>query len=398
MRFLRDLSFSAVFAGFVSVVVGFSASAVIIFQAARTVGANDAEIASWLWALGVGGGIITIILSLRYRIPLTICWSTPGAAMLITGASGLPLSDAIGAFLVCAILILVFGFTGWFERVLSHIPMALASGMLAGVMLRFGLDVFNTMQHHFTLVAIMLGVWLLARCWSTRYALLLSLIAGVILLHADLQFQSVRLTLAHPVFIAPHFSLTAAIGVGVPLFVVTMASQNLPGVAVLRADGYYNVPISPMIGWSGALNLVLAPFGAFTFGLAAITAAICTGREAHEDLQRRYVAAISAGFFYLMLGLFGTVLTGILSALPKELVFATAGIALFGAIGNGLATAMSKQEDREAALITFLVTASDMTLLGIGASFWGLVIGSIVLCLCRFRDKLTNRRLKSGAS
>jgi len=398
MRFLRDLSFSAVFAGFVSVVVGFSASGVIIFQGARAVGANDAELASWLWALGVGGGIITIILSLRYRMPLTISWSTPGAAMLITGASGLPLAEAIGAFLVCAILISVFGFTGWFNRFLSHIPMTLASGMLAGVMLRFGLDIFNTMQHHFMLVAIMLGVWMLARCWSTRYALLLSLVAGVILLHAHLQFQDLRVTLAHPVFIAPHFSLTAAIGVGIPLFVVTMASQNLPGIAVLRADGYYNVPVSSMTGWTGVVNLILAPFGAFAFSLAAITAAICTGPEAHEDLRRRYVAAISAGIFYLILGLFGNVLTGILRALPKELVFATAGIALLGAIGNGLATAMSTQEDREAALITFLVTASGMTLLGIGSSFWGLVIGSIVLCLCRFRDRLTNQRLKTGAS
>ncbi|PWU08653.1 MAG: hypothetical protein C5B47_04310 [Verrucomicrobia bacterium] len=387
-RFLRDFSFSAIFSGFLSVVIGFSASGVIIYQAARSVGASDAETASWLWALGVGGGIFSMILSFYYRIPLTVVWSTPGAAMLITGASGLPLNDAIGAFLVCGLLILVSGFTGWFERALAHIPMALASGMLAGVMLRFGLDVFNTMQYHFTLVATMLGVWLLTRCWSVRYAMLLSLAAGIILQHNNVHFQNLRFALTQPVFIEPHFSLAAAIGVGVPLFVVTMASQNIPGVAVLRADGYYNVPISPMVGWSGVLNVILAPFGAFAFCLTAITAAICTGREAHDDPQRRYIAGMSAGFFYMIIGLFGSVLTDILNALPKELVLTTAGIALFGAIGNGLATAMLTQNDREAALMTFLVTASGMTLLGVGSSFWGLVVGVIVLCLCRIRHRL----------
>jgi benzoate membrane transport protein len=383
---LKDLSLSAIAAGFVTVLVGFASSAVIVFQAAQSLGASPAEISSWMWALGLGMGLTCIGLSLRYRMPVVTAWSTPGAAMLISSAAGLPLSDAIGAFLLSALLIAVCGFSGFFERMISRIPVSLASGMLAGVLLRFGIDAFAAMKTQLGMVLTMFAVYLLARRLLPRYAVILTLLVGIAfaaglgLLHVD----GLSLQLATPIFIAPTFSFAAVVGIALPLFIVTMASQNVPGVAVIRASGY-PIPISPVVGWTGVANLLLAPFGAFALNLAAITAAICMGREAHEDASRRYVAAIAAGVFYVVVGLFGATVAALFAAFPKELILAIAGIALLGTIGNSLAAALREEGDREPALVTFLVTASGLSLGGIGAAFWGLVAGVVTLLVLRRR-------------
>lgn len=383
---LKDLSLSAIAAGFVTVLVGFASSAVIVFQAAQSLGASPAEISSWMWALGLGMGLTCIGLSLRYRMPVVTAWSTPGAAMLISSAAGLPLSDAIGAFLLSALLIAVCGFSGFFERMISRIPVSLASGMLAGVLLRFGIDAFAAMKTQLGMVLTMFAVYLLARRLLPRYAVILTLLVGIAfaaglgLLHVD----GLTLQLATPLFVAPTFSFAAVVGIALPLFIVTMASQNVPGVAVIRASGY-PIPISPVVGWTGVANLLLAPFGAFALNLAAITAAICMGREAHEDASRRYVAAIAAGVFYLVVGLFGATVAALFAAFPKELILAIAGIALLGTIGNSLAAALREEGDREPALVTFLVTASGLSLGGIGAAFWGLVAGVVTLLVLRRR-------------
>ncbi|HEY0861076.1 MAG TPA: benzoate/H(+) symporter BenE family transporter [Pseudoxanthomonas sp.] len=373
---LKDLSLSAIAAGFVTVLVGFASSAVIVFQAAQSLGASPEEISSWMWALGLGMGLTCIGLSVRYRMPVVTAWSTPGAAMLIGSAAGLPLSDAIGAFLLSALLIVVSGFSGFFERMISRIPVPLASGMLAGVLLRFGIDAFAAMKTQLGMVLTMFAVYLLARRLLPRYAVILTLLVGIAfasglgLLHVD----GLSLQLAKPIFTPPTFSLAAVVGIALPLFVVTMASQNVPGVAVIRASGYA-IPISPVVGWTGVANLLLAPFGAFALNLAAITAAICMGREAHEDASRRYVAAIAAGVFYVVVGLFGATVAALFAAFPKELVLAIAGIALLGTIGNSLAAALREEAEREPALVTFLVTASGLSLAGIGSAFWGLLAG-----------------------
>jgi len=276
----------------------------------------------------------------------------------------------------------VCGFTGWFERVLNRIPVSLASGMLAGVLLRFGLDVFTAMQTQFAMAIAMFVVYLFMRRILPRYAVVAALLVGMAIATTQglLHLETVRLQLAQPVFTVPQFSLNALVGVALPLFVVTMASQNVPGVAVIRASGY-SVPISPLIGWTGTATLLLAPFGAFALNLAAITAAICMGREAHEDQSKRYVAAIAAGGFYLLIGLFGSTVGAVLSAFPKELVLAIAGLALLGTIGNSLATALTPEKEREPALITFLVTASGVTLLGVGSAFWGLIAGALAIAI-----------------
>jgi benzoate membrane transport protein len=381
MRFLKDLSLPAFTAGFVAVLVGFTSSVAIVFQAALAFGATPEIISSWMWALGLGMGLCTAIPSLILRMPVMIAWSTPGAAVLAVAGAGYGLGHAVGAFMLCAAAIALAGMTGWFERVMNRIPMAIASALLAGVLARFGLEAFLAAKTALGLVLLMLGVYLLGRRLLPRYAVPLTLLAAIAYsaLRGELAWSGVQFALAMPVFVMPQFSWQAAISLAVPLFVVTMASQNLPGVAAIRASGYGRMPISPLITMSGIATLVLAPFGAFALNLSAITAAICMGREAHEDPDKRYTAAVSCGLLYVLIGIFGATVTGLLTAFPRELVAAIAGLALLGTIGNGLAMAMQDDQHREAALITFLVTLSGVVIAGIGSAFWGVVAGAAAL-------------------
>lgn len=374
-------------AGFVTVLVGFTSSAAIVFQAAEAAGATPAQISSWMWALGIAMGVTCIGLSLRYRAPVVTAWSTPGAALLVTALAGVSLEQATGAFIFCAVLILLAGVTRGFERVMDRIPPGIAAAMLAGVLVRFGIEVFVAMGQRFGLVFTMFAAYLLARRLLPRYAVLLVLALGSAVAAAQglLNFDTLRLEMATPVFTMPVFDWQTMIGVGVPLFVVTMTSQNVPGVAVMRAAGYGKVPVSPVVGWTGAVSLVLAPFGCYAINLAAITAAICMGREAHEDPAKRYLASVFAGVFYLLVGVFGATVGALFAAFPRELVLAVAGLALFGTIGGGLATAMKDEAQREPALVTFLVTASGLSLGGIGSAFWGVVAGGLALWVLNWR-------------
>lgn len=379
---LRDFSLSALMAGFVTVLVGFTSSAVIIFQAAHALGASADEISSWMWALGIGMGITCIGLSVRYRMPVVTAWSTPGAAMLVGYSGGLPLSQSIGAFALSAVLITITGFSGLFERTISRIPISLAAGMLAGVLLRFGLDVFVALRSAPLLVLAMFLTYLALRRFGSRYSIIATLAVGLLIAGAQgsLHSDSLHLQFARPIFTSPSLSLPAVLGIALPLFIVTMASQNIPGVAVIRASGF-PVPISPTIGWIGAVNLLLAPFGAFALNLAAITAAICMGQEVHEERSRRYMASVSAGLFYTLIGLFGGTVAAVFAMFPAELVKALAGIALLATLGSSLANALATEKDREPALITFLVTASGLSLFGIGSAFWGLMAGILTMLI-----------------
>ncbi|WP_213956079.1 benzoate/H(+) symporter BenE family transporter [Variovorax sp. dw_954] len=380
MRFFKDLSLSAFTAGFVAVLVGFTSSVAIVFQAALAFGATPEVISSWMWALGLGMGLASALPSLWLRMPVMIAWSTPGAAVLAVAGAGYSMNEAVGAFIVCAVLITIAGATGWFERVMNKIPMAIASALLAGVLARFGLQAFIAAQTALPLVLLMLAAYLLAKRFMPRYAVPLTLLVAIVFVasRGQLAWSGVHFKLAMPVFTMPVFTLQAAVSLALPLFVVTMASQNLPGVAAIRAAGY-DMPISKLITISGVATLVLAPFGGFALNLSAITAAICMGREAHDDPARRYTAAVSCGAIYVVIGLFGAAVTGLLTAFPKELVAAIAGFALLGTIGGGLAAAVRDESHREAALITFLVTLSGVTLGGIGSAFWGVVAGAIAL-------------------
>ena len=382
MRFFRDVSLASATAGFVAVLVGFTSSIAIVFQAAQAFGATPAQITSWMWALGLGMGLCSALPSLILRHPVMVAWSTPGAAVLATAglAGGFAMSEAIGAFMVCAALIILVGATGWFERVMNRIPMAIAAALLAGVVARFGLQAFGAAQTALSLVVLMLLAYLVGRRLLPRYAVVITLAVGVLhaALSGGLQTSGLTLELARPVFTVPVFSLQAVVSLALPLFVVTMASQNLPGVAAIRAAGYA-MPISRIIALTGVVTLVLAPFGAFALNLSAITAAICMGEEAHPDKAKRYTAAMACGLIYIGIGIFGATFTALLLAFPKELVMAIAGIALLGSIGGGLHTALADDRHREAALITFLVTLSGVVLAGIGSAFWGVVAGGVAL-------------------
>lgn len=384
MRLLKDMSLAAVNAGLVTVLVGFTSSAVIVFEAAQALGASPTEIGSWMLALGIGMGITGLGLSLYYKTPVATAWSTSGAAMLSTSVSGISMNEAMGAFVMTGLLITLFGFSGWFERLIDKIPMSVAAGMLCGVLLRFGLNAFASLHTEFAMVLVTFATYLLARRLLPRYAVVSALLTGTAMaaLQGRLHFEGVEWTMATPVFVPPMFTLRAFIGISLPLFVVTMASQNAPGTAVLRSSGY-RIRVSPLIGWTGVFTVLLAPFGAYTLNLSTITAAICVGKEAHEDPERRYVAAVVASMLYVLVGIFGASVAAVFGAFPRELVFAIAGFALLGTLGNGLAQAMAVEREREAALVTFLLTASGVTLFGIGSAFWGLIAGVVVLLLAR---------------
>ena len=392
MHFWRDLSLSAATAGFVAVLVGFTSSVAIVFQAAQAFQATPAQITSWMWALGLGMGLCSLVPSLLLRKPVMVAWSTPGAAVLATAglAGGFSMAEAVGAFMVCAVLITLAGVTRWFERVMSRIPMEIAAALLAGVLARFGLQAFAAAQSALPLVLLMLGTYLVARRMLPRYAVVvtLALAIGFVALRGEMSWSAIRFELAMPVFTAPQFTLAAAISLALPLFVVTMASQNLPGVAVIRATGY-DLPVSRLITMTGLATLVLAPFGGYALNFSAITAAICMGPEAHPDRDKRYTAAVSCGLLYVAIGIFGAVVTGLLTAFPKELVAAIAGLALLGTIGNGLAAALRDEPHREAALITFLVTLSGVVVAGVGSAFWGVVAGSLALFVQQYRRSPT---------
>jgi benzoate membrane transport protein len=392
--FFKDFSISAATAGFVAVLVGFTSSVAIVFSAALAFKATPEQLTSWMWALGIGMGVCTLLPSLILRKPVMVAWSTPGAAVLavagIAGASGqgYSMNEAVGAFMMCAVLITLAGATGWFEKIMDRIPMAIAAALLAGVLARFGMQGFVAAQTALPLVALMLITYLLGRRFSPRYAVPLTLLVAIIFVALRAQFitENIEFTLAKPVFVMPIFTWQAAISLALPLFIVTMASQNLPGVAAIRASGF-QLPLSKIISMTGVATFLLAPFGAFALNLSAITAAICMGKEAHPDADKRYIASSVCGIIYIFIGLFASIVTGLLTAFPKELIATIAGLALLGTIANGLATALQDEKHRDAAIITFLVTLSGVTLAGIGSAFWGVVAGSLALFVQNYRAK-----------
>lgn len=385
---LADTSPAAVVAGFVAMLVGYTSSLVLMFQAGQNAGLSSGQISSWIWALSIGMALTTIGLSLKYRTPIVIAWSTPGAALLVTSLPSVPYSDAIGAFVLCAVLLALCGLTGSVDRLLRRVPPALAAALLAGILFRIGIEICSAAQHQTALVLGMALAYLVAKRLWPRYCVLVALVAGLLLAAGLglLDFHGLRLELAVPVWTSPTFSLAAAIGIAIPLFVVAMASQNMPGIAVLRTDGYA-VPASPLIATTGLASLLLAPFGSHGINLAAISAAICTGPQAHEDASKRYTAAVWCGLFYGIAGLFGATLAALFASLPGELVISVAALALLGSIMNGLHGALADPGQREPALITFLVTASGLTLAGIGSAFWGLVAGLLASLLLTARRR-----------
>ena len=373
-----SLTFPTVLSGFVAVLVGYASSAAIIWQAAAAAGATPTQIAGWMTALGMGMGISTLLLSWWYKAPVLTAWSTPGAALLATSLQGVTLAETIGIFIFANALILLCGVTGLFARLMKIIPHSLAAAMLAGVLLRFGLQAFSNIDGHLVLCGSMLLAWLAAKALAPRYAIVATLLVGAAVagLNGDVVTEKLTLTLVMPQFIAPSFTLTTLISIGIPFFLVTMASQNAPGFATLKASGY-PVAVSPLIIATGGLALLLAPLGVYSICIAAITAAICQSPDAHPDPDKRWLAAAAAGVFYLLAGVFGGSITGVMAALPLSWIQTLAGLALLGTISGSLYQALHNERERDAAIVTFLLTASGVTLGGIGSAFWGLVAGGV---------------------
>ncbi len=378
----RDTSLSTLTAGFVAMLTGYSSSVILMVQAGQAAELSNAQIASWIWALSIGMALCTVALSLRFRLPLVVVWSTPGAALLITSLPGVSYSDAIGAFMFCGVLMLLSGVSSTVARLMRWLPASLAAALLAGILFRIGSHIFLAAQEQIGLVLVMFLGYLLAKRWFARYAVLLALLCGTLTawLMGMLDLPEVQWQLTLPEWTTPSFSLSAMISIGLPLYIVAMTSQNLPGLAILKSDGY-EVDPAPILSLTGLMSVLLAPFGSHGINLAAISAAICTGPEAHSDPARRYTAAVFCGILFGVIALFAGTLTVLFMALPGALVISIAALALLGSIAGGLSKAMENPGEREAALIAFMVTASGFTLFSIGSAFWGLIAGALVLLI-----------------
>jgi len=377
-------------AGLIAAVVGFGSSFPVVVQGFQSVGASEQEAASGLMALAILMGLSAMILSWRSRTPVSVAWSTPGAALLIsTGAVDGGFPAAVGAFLLTGLLIVIAGVVKPFRDIVSSIPSSIANAMLIGILLKLCLAPVEAMGviPQYALPVVL--VWAVMMRFARLYAVPVSVALTAAIIVATADFTGSGASIApDPVLVTPQFNWQAMVSLAIPLFVVTMASQNIPGIAVLQAYGY-KPRVRETFLVTGVGTMIGAPFGAQAINYAAITAVICAGDEAGPDKDRRWIAAFTSGVFYVLFGFAATFATVLIAASPPLLIQAVAGLALMGALGNALLGAVREPQDRDAATITFVVAASGMTFLGIGAAFWGLIAGGAILLLHRFRRKET---------
>ncbi|MDN5064509.1 benzoate/H(+) symporter BenE family transporter [Aliarcobacter butzleri] len=367
-----------VIAGLISVIVNYGGTFILIFQAAQMAGLSPELTASWVWSISIGVGITGIYLSWYTKEPIITAWSTPAAAFLITALVSVPYSEAIGAYMLSALAFLILGITGYFGKLIRLIPISIASGLLAGILLQFGISAFTNMTIDPLLAISLFFVYLITKRFSSRYAIVSVLSFGFILLllQSQINFSDFELKLASPIFTEPTFSLNATLSLALPLFLITLTGQYMPGLLILKNDGF-KTSAKPILAITGLGSFIMAPFGSHAFNLAAITAAICTGKESCEDPSKRWIAGIAAGIFYILVGIFGVTLAALFAAFPATFISTLAGLALLSTIAGSLSNAISDIDTREAAIITFLATAANINLFGIGGAFWGLILGLI---------------------
>ncbi len=373
-------------AGLISVIVNYGGTFILVFQAAKVAGLSPELTASWVWSISIGVGVTGIILSWVSREPIITAWSTPAAAFLVTALATTPYAEAVGAYLISAAAFVLLGLSGWFERVIRMIPPGVAAGLLAGILLQFGIGAFGGMSIDPLRAGLLIVAYVVFKRFSARYAVVGILVLGLVFLLAQdrVDLSGLRLELAAPIFTMPVFTLNALLSVALPLFLITLTGQYMPGMLVLRNDGF-KTSANPIVTITGLGSLLMATFGSHAFNIAAITAAICTGREAHEDPSKRWIAGIAAGVFYILVGVFGVTLAAVFMAFPATFITTLAGLALLGTIGGSLASAMADAKTREASLITFLAAAANIKLFGIGGAFWGLVIGLLAYAILNGR-------------
>ncbi|HSP84329.1 MAG TPA: benzoate/H(+) symporter BenE [Psychrobacter sp.] len=374
----EDWSLSASVAGFLAVLIAYAGPLIIFFQAAQAAQVSEAMMASWIWGISIGTAIPGIYLSIKYKAPIVTAWSAPGTVLLVTLFPQMSVNEAVAAYIISAIVIFIVGATGYFDKVLRWIPNSIAAGMMAGILFQFGLALFVATDTMPFIIFSMLGCYLLAKRLSPRYTMIWVLLCGVILslLLGKMNPVDINFTMTIPVLIWPEWSWYSTLNLAIPLILVSLSGQFLPGMAILNLSGY-DTPAKPIVMASSIASLAVACVGGITITLAAITAALCTGKDAHELKEKRYIAGVANGIFYLLGGLFASSIVLVFSLLPKELIAALAGLALIGAISANIAVAMKDDSQRESALITFLATASGMQFLGLSSVFWGICIGMI---------------------
>ncbi|MDD2991029.1 MAG: benzoate/H(+) symporter BenE family transporter [Zoogloea sp.] len=372
---LNDLTHPVV-AGLISVIVNYGGTFILVFQAAKVAGLSPELTASWVWSISIGVGVTGLMLSWIAREPIITAWSTPAAAFLVTALATTPYAEAVGAYLISGAAFVLLGLSGYFEKVIRLIPPGVAAGLLAGILLQFGIGAFGGMSVDPLLAGLLIVAYVVLKRFTARYAVvgILALGLAFLLVQDRVDLSGLTLELAAPVFTMPAFSLNALLSMALPLFLITLTGQYMPGMLVLRNDGF-KTSANPILTVTGLGSLLMAPFGSHAFNVAAITAAICTGREAHEVPSKRWIAGIAAGVFYILVGVFGVTLAAVFMAFPTTFITTLAGLALLGTIGGSLASAMADAKTREASLITFLAAAANIKMLGIGGAFWGLLIG-----------------------
>lgn len=379
LRTLKDdWSISATVAGFLAVLISYSGPLIIFFQAAQQAHVSNAMMISWIWGISIGAAVAGIYLSIKFKTPVITAWSAPGTALLVTLFPHVSLNEAVAAYITTAVVILIIGITGYFDKLLKWIPQDVAAGMMAGILFQFGLGLFTSTNTMPLIVFSMLIVFLFAKRFTPRYAMVWVLVAGVVLslVFGKMNPVDVNFTLAIPQFIQPEWTWDSTLNLAIPLILVSLTGQFLPGMAIMKLSGY-NTPAKPIITVTSIASLAVACVGGITIVLASITAALCMGKDAHELKEKRYIAGIANGIFYILGGLFAGSIVMLFSLLPKELIAALAGLALLGAIATNISVAMKNEAQREAALITFLATASGMHFLGLSSVFWGICIGVI---------------------
>ncbi|MBN9033787.1 MAG: benzoate transporter [Rhizobiales bacterium 63-7] len=386
---LKDFSLQSLFMGCLTAFVGFASSFAVIIQGLKGVGATDLEAGSGLMALSVSMGVCAIVLSLATRLPISIAWSTPGGALLATTGAvvgGFP--AAVGAFIVCALLIVIAGLFKPLGRAVAAIPAPLANAMLSGVIIGLCFAPVKAISADLWLGLPIVVAWVVIGSFKRLFAVPAALVAFVLVLVFGVDippdaFAALSKSLAPPVeFVLPVFNWQALVSIALPLFIVTMASQNIPGIAVLKVNRYEPDP-GPLFAATGLFSLFSAPFGGHAVNLAAITAAMCAGEDAHPDPKRRYWAAVIGGLGYVIFGLLAGVVTAFVALAPPILIQAVAGLALIGAFSGSAVAAFQAPETREAAALTFLITASGVSFGGISGAFWGLLAGGAMLALQR---------------
>ena len=374
---LRDISFSSVTAGFLVVLISYLGPLVIFFQVASVGHFSSEMMSSWIWAISIGSGLSGIYLSWKYKSPIITAWSAPGSALLITLVSDTSLSLIVGAYLTAAIIIFLIGITGCFDWLIKHIPKGLAAGMMAGILFQFTLGSFKALQTMPFLAITMIVSYLIGRKLFPRYCIVFTLLAGLVTVWFLDQYHlsPVQFELSQPIFIAPAWNLQSTLSLAVPLVLVSISGQYLPGMAILKVSGYHT-PAKPIMIATSLSSFFMAFFGGITIVTAAITAAICTTKDAHPDAGKRYVAGLSSGAFFLLAGTFASAIVSVFSGFPKEFVAILAGLALLVAFLSNVSIMVEDHVHREASFITFLVTVSGVNLLGVGATFWGVLIGA----------------------